>query len=69
MYNDLMQKDHRYCIRFKYFLGLTAAYLLGLYALLDVGNPFGLFAVCFCPPLYALLLVGLVRGWFDASWI
>ena len=68
MYNGLMHYEMRYHVKFKHFLALAAAWLLGLYALLDVGNLFGLFAVCFAPPLYVLLLVGLLRGWWDASW-
>ena len=68
MYNGLMHNKLRYHVKFKHFLALAACWLLGLYALLDVGNLFGLFAVCFAPTLYVLLLVGLLRGWWDASW-
>lgn len=68
MYNGLMDQNVRYCIRFKHFLALAACQLLGLYALLNAGSPFGLFAQLFVPPVYLLLLVGIWRGWFDASW-
>ena len=68
MYNEPMQNDVRYCVKFKHFLALAACWLLGLYALLDTGNLFGLFAVMFTPPVYVLLLVLIASRRVDVSW-
>ena len=48
---------------------MVLCYGLGLWALLDTGNPFGAFALVFVPALCLLLTYGLMRGWIKVAWV